>query len=68
MNSPLATLGEPEVFDGIGDVHILFMHSRFSQRILKQPSSRSNKGNALSIFDVAGLLADQSQSCARIAG
>ena len=68
MNSSLAPLGEPKVLDRIGDVHIFLRHSGFIQRILKQPSSRSNKGNAFSIFDVARLLADQSQRCSRIAG
>jgi len=68
MNSSLAPLGKPKVLDRIGDVHVLLRHSGFSQRILKQASSRSNKGNALPIFDIAGLLADQSQRCSGVAG
>jgi hypothetical protein len=68
MNSSLAPLGKPKVLDRIGDVHVLLRHSGFSQRILKQASSRSNKGNALPIFDIAGLLADQSQKTTWVAG
>ena len=56
MNSSFAPLGKPKVLDRIGDVHVLLRHSGFSQRILKQASSRSNKGNSLPIFDIAGLL------------
>ncbi len=60
VNSTLASLGETKVLDRIGDVDILLGHPSFLKCILQQPSSRTDKGNALTIFDVAWLLSDES--------
>lgn len=67
VNSPLPPLGEAEVFHRIGDVHVLPRYSSFIQRILQQPPSRSNKGNALAIFNVTGLFTDKRHGCLWIA-
>src|SRR5215218_7145959 len=68
VNSSLASFSEAKVLDGIGDVHLLFGYVRLVQCLLEKPPCRPNERNALAIFDVAGLLADQSQRCSRIAG
>jgi hypothetical protein len=47
------------VLDGIGDIDILPSYTGFIQGLLKQPPSRTDKGNALPIFDVAGLLSHE---------
>ena len=65
--SPLAPLGETEVLDRIGDVNVLPGHLSFTQRILQQPSSRTDKRNTLAVFDVAGLFSDESQRCLWVA-
>ena len=63
MNPTLAPLGETKVLDRIRDVDVARRYLSFPQCILQQPSGRTNKGNALTIFDVAGLLSDESQRC-----
>jgi hypothetical protein len=59
VDSPLSSVGETKVLDGIGDIDILPSYTGFIQRLLKQPPSGTDKGNALAIFDVAGLLSDE---------
>jgi hypothetical protein len=59
VDSPLSSLGETKVLDGIGDIDILPSYTGFIQGLLKQPPSRTDKGNALPIFDVAGLLSHE---------
>ena len=66
MYAPLAALGEPEVLDRVGDVDILSGHPSFIQRILQQPPGRTDKGNTLTVFDVTGLFADESERCPRV--
>ena len=48
-----------KVLDGVGDVDILPGHAGFLERLLEQPSRRTDEGNALAILHVTGLLADQ---------
>src|SRR4029453_17639977 len=60
MYPPLATLGETEVLDRVGDVDVRSEPPRLIQRILQQPSGRTDKGNALPVFHVPRLLSDES--------
>ena len=59
MNTPLSSLGEAEVLDGICDVDIFSAYAGFIQRVLEQPPGWTDKGNARAILDVARLLANQ---------
>jgi hypothetical protein len=58
MNSTLTPLSETKVLDGIRDVDVVGRYLRLPQCILQQPSGRADEWNALTIFDVAGLLSD----------
>jgi len=66
VNAPFSSLGEAKVLDGIGDVDILSGDPSFLERILKQPSGRAHEGDALAIFDIAGLFSDESERCPRV--
>src|SRR4051794_16996178 len=59
VNAPFTTLLEFEVLDSIGDVHRVPVHPGLRQRSIEQQACRSDKGSALSILLVAGLLAYQ---------
>ena len=68
MDAPLSSLSEAEVLDRIGDVDILSADASFLERILKQSSGWAHEGNALAIFNIAGLFSDQSQRRPRVPG
>jgi hypothetical protein len=67
MDPALASLGEAEVLDGIGDIDIGSGHPNVGKRPLQQLAGWPDERNALPILHVAWLLTDQSHFCSRVA-
>src|SRR2546422_151936 len=60
VDAPLATAsGEREVLDGIGDVRRLAVDADFFECSIEDLAGRADERLALSVLDVAGLLADE---------
>src|SRR5678815_4176514 len=62
MQASFAPLDPSKMFDGVGDVYLVPRDARFSKSLVEHPARRSDERMSLTVFDVAGLLADQNDT------
>src|SRR6185503_20316055 len=67
VQAPLAAQLPLEVLHGVGDVKVLALDASGLERAVEQPAGRPDEGQALLVFLVAGLLADQHDPGVRVA-
>jgi len=62
MQASFAPLDPSKMFDGVGDIYLVPRNTRFTKCLVEHTSRRSDKRMSLTIFHIAGLLADQNDT------